>query len=175
MLAVRSALARGIATRSLTTTRHEASRRFVCSLADDQRQHQILFFFLIAVVGGGSSVTLMETGAKAPPTKMAKRKDVTCLPHGDVTILRKQGRYIVLMGALNYARESSELAASLVQQVKPQAVFLDINERVFTDFGIDKRVEEGRKPISLSRCEEGVPPRESHDRHIRRTIGDIEQ
>ena len=91
-------------------------------------------------VGDGTPNTLMENKTKTT-SLVVKFSNVPCLPRTDVSILTKNGRIILLVGAVNYSKESSDLVGSLIQQVRPQAVFLDINERVFRDFGIDKRVE----------------------------------
>ena len=95
----------------------------------------------VALFGGTTSVTFAEERS-ASRKGMAKFPKANCLPHRDAVVLaNKDGRIIVLAGAVNHSGESSEFMASLVQQVKPQAVFIDMNERVFEDFGIRNRVE----------------------------------
>ena len=99
--------------------------------------------------GGTTSVMACAEERNTVRPNMAQYPNATCLPHGDAIVLANQdGRTIVLAGAVNYSAESSDLMASLVQQVKPQAVFIDMNERVFNDFGIRHRVEATMKTTS---------------------------
>lgn len=101
----------------------------------------------VAFLGGGITapvLTRAESKNAAEKVVAFQKNVTTCLPHRDAVVLTntKNGRTIVLAGAVNYSAESSEFVASLVKQLKPQAVFIDINEHVFQDFGIRSRVEE---------------------------------
>jgi len=82
-------------------------------------------------------------GGKKRRPKLPRPQDVTSVPHRDVTIWRnkKDGRLLFLFGALNHSALSADQAGLIVKELKPDAVFLDINEQLFSELGIDKRVE----------------------------------
>ena len=121
------------------------------------------FFALVTVAAGTQSFTVNKTQAEpaseAPKSseggwfgflnkkpilshKLPPVKDVTSLPNENVTIWYKDGRFIFLCGALNNSKTSTELSASLVKQLKPDALFLDLNEQNFRQFKIAERVEQ---------------------------------
>lgn len=86
-----------------------------------------------------------ETSSRTTAKKkqLPRPEQVPSMPHRDVTVWQKEddGRTLFLLGALNHSAPSADLAAALVKEIQPDAVFLDINKEVFTDFGIAKRVE----------------------------------
>ena len=124
----------------------------------------------VTLFGGTPPVTFAEA---AHNKKLQQRQraaapvfpnhDITCLPHGDAIVLTNNNnnnttnnngraahgaRTIILVGGVNNSGESCDFVATLVQQVRPQAVYIDMNQRVFDEFGIRARVEATRKNMT---------------------------
>lgn len=87
-----------------------------------------------AAVTAGLSVTLME--------EKNRNKFPSVVKYSDISIWEKGNRIIYIQGARNYSQFSADLAARLVQDIKPQGVFVDITQdEVQMDYNIYERVQ----------------------------------
>lgn len=101
-----------------------------------------VLFAAFVVVNEGT--TNNNKTAAEPNTKLAKKSlsKASVLPHAHVSIWTDSAtnRMVVLVGALNYSPKTEQLVKDVVTQVGPQYVFLDINQSVYKEFGIEERV-----------------------------------